>query len=122
MRHEAEVMNQRLTWLGTFHGFLFAALAFAWSKPDTKAIVYILCALAISISISIGIATLRANKSVNKLCERWDNQKPDIDIRLDVEGVRGKSGYLWWLMPGYAVPWMFCLAWLGVLIVSICKN
>lgn len=32
IRHENELINQRLTWLGTFQGLLLAALAFAWDK------------------------------------------------------------------------------------------
>ena len=118
VKHENELINQRLTWLGTFQGLLLAALAFAWDKTDAKIIVYVLSFLGTFVALSIGIGTCRANEAINNLGKKWDGIKPKDYTGLDIEGIRGRSGCFWWLMPGYFIPWTFTTAWLVILLVN----
>jgi hypothetical protein len=65
IRHENELINQRLTWLGTFQGLLLAALAFAWDKKSAGGIVCVLCTVGAMVAISTGVATRRANRAID---------------------------------------------------------
>lgn len=42
--HESEVINQRITWLMTTQGLLFASLGFAWDKGDAKSLITVFLA------------------------------------------------------------------------------
>lgn len=121
IKNENELINHRLTWLGTFQGLLFAALAFSWDKSDAKMMVLVFGILGISVAISIWIGTCRANKVINGLDSQWDNIKPKDYKGIDVEGVRSRSGCIGWLMPGYFIPWAFAVAWIALLFVN-CKR
>src|SRR5205823_760429 len=62
IKYENELINQRLTWLGTFQGLLLAALAFAWGKSSATAIVCVICVVGAIVALSTWVATFRANK------------------------------------------------------------
>ena len=115
VKHENELINQRLTWLGTFQGLLLAALAFAWDKSDAKPIIFVLGILGIAVAASIAIGTCRANQALNRLGRYWDKVKPKDYSGLDVEGIRSQAGCFWWLMPGYFLPIAFLVAWVAIL-------
>ena len=114
IKYENELINQRLTWLGTFQGLLLAALAFAWGKSSATAIVCVICVVGAIVALSTWVATFRANKAISLFSVHWDSIKPKEYSGVGVEGVRSRSGYFWWLMPGYALPWLFFLAWLVI--------
>ena len=114
IKYENELINQRLTWLGTFQGLLLAALAFAWGKSSATAIVCVICVVGAIVALSTWVATFRANKAISLFSAHWDSIKPKEYSGVGVEGVRSRSGYFWWLMPGYALPWLFFLAWLVI--------
>src|SRR5438034_10354323 len=114
IKYENELLNHRLTWLGVFQGLLLAALAFAWGKPSATAIVCVICVLGAMVALSTSVATFRANKSISLFSAYWDSIKPKEYSGVGVEGVRSRSGYFWWLMPGYALPWLFFFAWLAI--------
>jgi hypothetical protein len=69
IKAENELINQRLTWLGTFQGLLL------------------------------------------------DQVKPKQRAGLDVEGTRSRSGWFWWLMPGYFVPGLFVFGWIAIVAI-----
>jgi len=47
IEHENLLVNYRLTWLIALQGLLFAALGFAWGKPDTRQIIEVFCWMGI---------------------------------------------------------------------------
>lgn len=115
IKTENQLINQRIGWLGMFQGLLFAVIAFGWSKSDLI-IIYTLCSLGIFVGISIGIATFRANKTIERLEVDWDDHKSKDYVGRDVVGLRNRSGCLWWLMPGYSIPWAFVIAWVAIFV------
>ncbi|PYL22809.1 MAG: hypothetical protein DMF37_11340 [Verrucomicrobia bacterium] len=121
IKHENDLVNHRLTWLGTFQGLLLAALAFAWDKHDAKYMIYALGALGVSVALSIAVATYRANKALDRLSRYWDKVKPKDYVGLDVEGVRSRSGFFRWLMPGSFLPLTFAVAWIVILYIHFSR-
>lgn len=119
IRHENELFNQRFAWLSAFQGLLFTALAFAWDKGNSKLLVIIFCLLGIIVAISIGIAMHRGNMAIDRLDKWWDQNKPENYSGLDIQGVRSRNDFLWFLMPGRIVPWALCIAWLCILFIKI---
>jgi hypothetical protein len=117
IKYENELVDHRLTWLGTFQGLLLAALAFAWDKRDTKWMIYALAFLGLAVALSIAVGTCRANRALRSLSQYWDSVKPKGYVGLDVEGVRSHRGFFWWLMPGSFVPLAFAVAWLFILYI-----
>lgn len=109
-KHETELIHQRMTWLGTFQGLLFAAVAFAWDKQSAKPVLYVACIVGVLVSTSIDHAIRRANIAIDKATAEWDRIKPADYDELDVEGFRSGSGVAW-LMPGVFVPKVFIATW-----------
>src|SRR5438093_10846601 len=107
IKHENDLVNHRLTWLGTFQGLLLAALAFAWDKHDAKYMIYALGALGVSVALSIAVATYRANKALDRLSRYWDKVKPKDYVGSAAEGARSRSGFSRWLPPGPFSPLTF---------------
>jgi hypothetical protein len=114
LKTENELINQRLTWLGTFQGLLHAALAFAWDKTDATALVWVLCILGMSVAFSTWVGTVRANKTIVNWGIYWDKVKPKDYTGPDVEGIRSNKGCFWWMMPGYALPFLFLAGWIAI--------
>jgi hypothetical protein len=115
IEYENELINQRLTWFGTFQGLLLAAVAFAWDK-DARALVWIFCSLGALVALSSLFGTGRANRAIAGLRAHWDKTKPKDYAGPDIEGVRSDSGF-WWLMPGYALPFLSCLGWIAIALI-----
>jgi hypothetical protein len=119
IKNENDLINHRLTWLGTFQGLLLAALAFAWDKRDVWGVVTILCVLGALVALSTGVATWRANQAIKRLDALWDRSKPEDYSGPDVEGVRSHEGWLWFLTPGYFIPWLFLSAWIAIAFIYL---
>lgn len=87
-----DLINQRLTWLGTFSSLLFVANGYG-KFPALIPIV------GFGIAMSIWAGTLAANKALNDL---------------------GRNVELWrrWIMPGAFIPPLFAAAWLSILVLK----
>jgi hypothetical protein len=109
-----ELINHRLSWFGTLQGLLLASLAFAWGNSLPIIIVCALCGLGAFVAISIGISTIHANIAIDDLEARFDSIKRLGSHEIQTIGRRSRSG-LWWLMPGYFIPWLFLAGWLVIL-------
>jgi len=121
IKTENELINQRLTWLGTFQGLLIAALAFTWNEESAVAVVWVFCILGAMVSLSTSLAVYRANKAIKNYEDEWDSIKGKDYSGPDIEGVRSSDGCFWWLMPGYILPWLFLLGWLSIAVIHNCK-
>ena len=121
VKAENEFIHHRLTWLGTFQGLLFAALAFAWGKDDTWWIIIILCFVGLTVALSTWVATLRANKAIESVNKWWDINKPSDYLGLGVELVKGHEGKWQILMPGKFLPFIFFVVWIAIGLVHLTR-
>lgn len=111
LSQENQLINNRLTWFGTLQGLLTAAMALLWGYK--VCIILILCLAGISVSISIGISCNRANKVISELDEtlkeflsgEFKNYKDVLRWHPSREGLFFR------LMPGFFIPWFFCIWW-----------
>ena len=84
--HEDDVTNHRMTWLVTLHGFLFAALGFAWK--DGKVLIPLLGFVGVFTSLSIMYHLFLSHLAIGRLVGMWENNKPDPYDGPDVIGHR----------------------------------
>ena len=121
IKNENDLINHRLTWLGTFQGLLLAALAFAWDKIDAWGVVTILCVLGALVALSTGVATLLANQAIKILVDLWDENMPNGYFGPDVEGARSHKRWFRFLMPGYFLPLLFIVGWIAITIIHMSR-
>lgn len=118
IKAENDLVHHRMTWLGSFQGFLFAAVAFAWKEISAQDILYLVAIVGLLTSISIGYAIHRANTALDALSAYWDTIKPKNFQGLDVEGVRSGSG-IPWLMPGAFIPKVLACTWIVIILAAL---
>src|ERR1039457_5470202 len=73
---ENDLINARLSWMANFYGFLAAAIAFLWDKPNSKVVVCIFCGLGIVIAIASALALIGASRAIFRLHDWWGKNKP----------------------------------------------
>ncbi|MFO1417454.1 MAG: hypothetical protein U1E83_02175 [Methylotetracoccus sp.] len=115
IRHENDVVHQRLTWLIQSQGLLFTALAFAWEKEPRFALM--LSILGIATSLSIWSAISLYSPAVRGLYDWWETNVPDEykKGRLVMGSWSPSKGVPRIFRPWRALPFIFIVAWLGVL-------
>jgi hypothetical protein len=86
-KYENDLINQRLTWLGTFEGLLFVANNYATHT-------YLLPLVGFTVAVSVDMGIRAANKRINKL-----NGQAYIDWRGN-------------LMPGTLIPKVIAGVWI----------
>jgi hypothetical protein len=117
IRHENELVHQRLTWLIQLQGLLFAALAFAWGKGE--ALVCLISFLGVGTAVSLWSALRHYGPAVRQLAQWWSVRRPDDFAGPDVIGLWAPSDRLArWLRPWRFLPWVFVAAWVFVLAYS----
>jgi hypothetical protein len=107
--HENDLLNHRMTWMWTFQGFLFAALAFAWNVHKFPVVVF--CFLGLVSSISFGYSFHIAHLAIGDLtiqAKRRENSEGTPVI--------GREGHFTVLLPWRLLPWIMGIVWvvLGV--------
>lgn len=119
--HEAELLNHRMGWLVQTQGLLFAALAFSWDKESRLSIL--LAVLGIASSISLGLATSLVSKASKSIYEWWESLASEEErAKFLVVGLWGPSKSIKRLLrPWRALPIIFAVAWIGVIILRITK-
>ena len=119
IRHEDDVIDQRITWLCQIQGFLFAALALAWKDPTASRLVIVLCIVGILVAVSSGIALRSVRLAISNLVEWWDKKFGQSgDFGPDVFARRVGTCFTH-LLPWTSLPAIFSLAWIAVLIIKI---
>ena len=96
-KYENDLINQRLTWLGTFEGLLFVANHYS-DHPFLLPLV----GLAIALSVALGI--FAANK------------------RLTAKHAQAYRDWRTTFMPGTAIPIIIAVAWIVLLIEAIIQK
>jgi hypothetical protein len=122
IRHEDELVNERLTWLGQFEGFLFVAYGLAVKDLNDPVLTWVVCLAGLLIAASILTATLRSDAAVDQLREQWKQNRGSLEGNCwepDVQGIGGEET-LWrrWSWPSRSLPILFALAWLAVAITQ----
>jgi hypothetical protein len=70
VQHEDDLRSQRLGYLLTLNGLLFAALAFAWKGPHTRSIVSVLAGIGVLVSASTFAAMILSDRAIRYLRKR----------------------------------------------------
>jgi len=118
IKHENELVNQRLTWLFTLQGLLFAASSFLWKENILPVIVFGF--VGIISCISIGYTLKRGLNAIKDLLDRAKDYKkplPENWIFPPLIGTRSKS--IKWILPGILLPWVLGIAWIAILIFRV---
>jgi hypothetical protein len=115
IRHENDLLNQRITWFSTIQGLLFAALALVWDKANSNSLVIILSLIGGILSASTFYALQRGLEAIRIQIEWWDKNKTAGYSGPDIIGRRPspKSRNFFW--PYFLFPIVFIAAWTFIL-------
>ncbi len=116
IRHEDEQTHRRLSWLGSFQGFLFASLGFCWGKNTSLTLIICLLGLAVALLIYSGVfASVLAIKRIHKL---WHKHKPPGYSGPDISGFFPDRAQLsLFTSPEMLLPLTFAGAWISVIAI-----
>jgi hypothetical protein len=113
-------LNERTTWLLQLHGFLFAALAFAWEKDSF--VVLLLSAVGILSSLAIGNSLRWASRAMDDIEEEWNNKGKAYEGPRII-GMSGEKEKFFerklLLHPPYRLPIILTMSWVAVLLFQI---
>jgi hypothetical protein len=104
-KEQNDFINQRLTWLGTFEGLLFAADHFG---NNSRWLPIVLPVVGLAFAFSVGVGTYAANRALKGLKRQAFQNDPWYLKHVLV-----------YFMPGTAIPIIIALAWLFLLIERI---
>ena len=111
---ENQLVSDRMAWLTTLQGLLFAALAFVWEKPDAVLLTRVLCGLGVVMSTVVLSTLVGATKAQRALLEWWDARRPKDYCGPDVIGLRPSKRRL----AKYLAPWsVIALAFVGAWLI-----
>jgi len=118
IRRENELMNQRMQWMAAFNGLLFAALGFAWDKPDVRFLTTIFSLLGVSASFLNGIALIFTSNAQRRLLTWWHSNKSKTYTGPGVMGCEplDKKMYSLYVTPWITLAFVFTVGWLAILI------
>jgi hypothetical protein len=113
IRHEDDLRNQRLTWLFTLDGFLFATLGLVWSGQHSTLLIFALAAVGVFIGLSAVGSMSVSKKAIDELrCE----SNPDSERVMGIEQTRvGRGTKL--LYPWYVMPWVMVVIWPAIAVI-----
>lgn len=121
IKHENELANQRLTWMFTLQGLLFAAASYLWK--DCILPVMVFGFVGIISCISIGYFLYRGHKAIKNLLEIGSGYKkflkslPPGTVFPPLIGIEDKT--IDWLLPTLLLPSVLGIAWIAILIFRI---
>lgn len=116
LKNEGELLNCRMNWLLQTQSILLAALAFTWDNQSD--LVYILSWLGIAVAISIGMMTSLVTVASRDILTWWETNVPAEERarRLVIGLDKPSRGFRRYLRPYRALPIIFSIAWLAVII------
>lgn len=109
IRHECEVTNDRLSYLLTLQGLLFASLGFAWG--NARSLILLLSVVGILTSVSILYMLRLAQQAIAGLIKTWDLNRSQNYDGPDVIGIRPRQAVHRWFSPSFILPMIFIIAW-----------
>jgi hypothetical protein len=123
IRHEDKLRADKLGWLLTFNGFLFAALGFAWDADERTRLVGVLALLGVAVALS-GVAAMKLSSSAVKRLREWsDDAHPGAEWEAPIVGFRlenltGREVWLRDFQPWELLPWFLVSAWPLIFLLS----
>lgn len=116
IQHEDQQSHRRLSWLGTFQGFLFASLGFSWGKNSFLTLIICLLGVAVALLIFSGVcATVLAMRRIRML---WLQHKPQDYNGPDIFGYfPERAPFTQFTSPEMLLPLAFAAAWIGVITI-----
>ena len=112
--HESEQIHRRLSWLGTFQGFLFASLGFLFGK--SRPLSFVIATLAIVVSILVFSGLIAATLAAERLRKIWQSNKPKNYHGPDIAGFYpDRAQWTVYTSPENLIPLAFMVAWLVVI-------
>jgi hypothetical protein len=123
VEREDTLVNQRLSWLLTVEGFLFAAVAILANK-DSEAIIKTFLFWAIPLTglgaaISVIFAVVVAHQSVESIRRDWCTLPPEIkDQKPSPFG--GAHIHIPWIGPSFVIPIIISLVWICWIVHYVC--
>ena len=115
---EDELVNERMLWMAAFNGLLFAALGFAWGKPETQFILTVFAVLGVLASLLNVLSLSFASMAQRRLLQWWDENKPE---GYNGPGVMGQHPLDRKKLSLYITPWVllaiaFAAGWVAILL------
>lgn len=115
---ENRLINDRVGWLTTLQGLLFAGLGVVWDKSNATALIRMLCGLGMSISIIILLALIGSSRAQNRVLDWWDSNRPSDYTGPDVIGLRPPPNkFLRHLAPWNWLALVFLLTWIIIWLI-----
>jgi hypothetical protein len=110
--HESEQIHRRLSWLGTFQGFLFASLGFVFGK--SRALSFVIALLAIAISVLVYSGLFAATLAVERIRKTWNSHRPENYDGPEIAGFYpDKARWTVFVSPENLIPLAFVAAWIA---------
>ena len=111
IRHEDELVNQRLTWMWTLQGLLFGAAGVLWTR-DWRGVA-IISGVGLLSCVSIGYSLARGLRAIRELLALAAERKKGLEHAGALPPTIGsRTKAIEWLVPGHFLPWMFGLSWI----------
>lgn len=113
IKHENELINQRIGWMFTLQGLLFGGIAFLWESANPiiviLGVVGILSCMSIGYSLNRGVNAIKALLENGFTCQRT---QPSNRTFPPIIGSTNKA--VEWFIPARLLPWVFGFAWVAV--------
>ena len=115
---ENELTHQRMIWMASFNGLLFAALGFAWDKAGVEFLTIVFSLLGVLSSFLNGLALIFASNAQRRLLLWWHTKKPKEYIGPGVMGCEplDEKMYSVYVTPWILIAFIFSAGWLAILI------
>ena len=114
LREENALRDQRLSYVLTINGFLFAGLGFAWNGPEAKRLVVLLAVFGVAIALITMQAMATSSQAFAELKKRGEALFPDDGLPLvGLWGaqIKGLPKYFKWIQPWYGLPGALLIVW-----------
>jgi hypothetical protein len=112
INQESNRTDQRLKWLTTLQGLLFAALGFAWDK--SRLLIFILAFVGVVTAGSVLLSVYYAAKATGRLQRQWYRNRPSDYAGPDVIGISVPRKIEIWL-PWFLLPIIFVFTWIAII-------
>jgi lysylphosphatidylglycerol synthetase-like protein (DUF2156 family) len=113
---EDQLTNQRMLWMATCNGLLFAALGFAWDKRGAAFLTTIFSLLGVSASFLNGLALIFASNAQRRLLQWWHSRMPKGYSGPGVMGCEplDRKRYSLYVTPWILLSFLFTAGWLAI--------
>lgn len=116
IQHENHLVNQRLGWMFTLQGLLFAATGVQWEKSIYAIVLFSL--IGTISCISIGYTLTRGVNAIKFLLAKdEDFEKTHIFVQALPPTIGSSHKAIDYLLPSKLLPWVFGFSWVAIIII-----